>query len=188
MLIINILEWLLVIISLITFVLLWAWIFSGFNKKTKFTQISSLVFEDIDKNLDIKKGSIVFHLGCGDGRVLFYLIKQNPQARFIGVEDNKFLLSLARLKNWWNKIFGRNQVEFVKKDFFDYDLSQATHIFTYLYPNIMDDVLPKLDKELKKGTRLVSLNFHFTGKRSIAEIELKKRSYQLAKKIYIYEF
>lgn len=188
MVIINILEWLLVIISLITFVLLWVWIFSGFNKKTRFTQIPNSVFKDVEKNLEIKNNSVVYHLGCGDGRILFYLIKQNPQARFIGVEDNKFLLLLARLRNWWNKILRKNQVEFVKEDFFDHDLSQATHVFTYLYPNIMDDIISKFDKELKKGTRLVSLNFHFTGKKAISEIQLKKLSYQPARKIYIYEF
>jgi len=52
----------------------------------------------------------------------------------------------------------------------------------------MDDLLPKLDEELKHGTHLISLNFQFTLKRPIAEIELPKKSYQPIKKIYIYEF
>ncbi|MFA6355148.1 MAG: hypothetical protein WCW65_01860, partial [Candidatus Paceibacterota bacterium] len=68
------------------------------------------------------------------------------------------------------------------------DLSKATHIFTYLYPNIMDDLLPKFDKEIKEGVKLVSMSFHFTNKREFSEIDLKRGKYQIAKKIYVYEF
>ena len=79
-------------------------------------------------------------------------------------------------------------VKILKKDFFDVDLGDATHIFTYLFPSVMDDLIPKLDSELKNGTRLVSASFHFTSKREIKEIDLKRKKYQLAGKIYVYEF
>jgi len=61
-------------------------------------------------------------------------------------------------------------------------------IFTYLNPNIMDDLLTKFDKELKPGTRLVSLSFKFTGKQPINEIDLKRSKYKLGRKIYVYQF
>ncbi len=188
MLLFNILNLVVVIILLVTFFLLCFWVFSGFNNKTRFTPIPYFLLEEIKKNLKIKDNSIVFNLGCGDGRVLFYLSQQNSKAKYIGVEDNTFLLLLARSKNWWNNLKQKNKIEIINKDFFKQDLSEATHIFTYLYPNIMDDLLPKLDEELKHGTHLISLNFQFTLKRPIAEIELPKKSYQPIKKIYIYEF
>ncbi len=183
-----ILEWFLVIISFITFGVLSLWIFSSFNKKTRFTQTPSSVFKYISKSLEIKEGSAVYHLGCGDGRVLFNLAKQKPKAEFIGVEDNKFFLGLAFLHNWWNKIKKKEKIEIINRDFFNQDLSKATHIFVYLYPNFMDDLLSKFDKELSPGTRLVSLNFHFTSKQPIAEISLPKKSYQRNHRIYVYEF
>ncbi len=186
--ILIILEWIAVIILLITFFLLCFWVFTSFNNKTRFTLVPPYLLKEIEKNLKIKDNSVVFNLGCGDGRVLFYLSKHNKKAKYIGVEDNNFLLFLALFKNWWNKISRKNKIEIINKDFFEQDLSKATHIFTYLYPNIMDDLLPKLDEELSHGTYLVSLNFQFTVKRPIAEIKLPKKSYQPIKKVYIYEF
>ena len=52
----------------------------------------------------------------------------------------------------------------------------------------MDDLLPKLDRELRSGTRLVSVTFKFTTKQPIAEYDLNRSKYKLARKIYVYEF
>ena len=81
-----------------------------------------------------------------------------------------------------------NNIEILKKDIFDIDLSNATHICLYIYPNIMDDMLTFLDDNLKKGTKVVSINFQFTQKRPTKEIELKKNKFQRINKIYVYEF
>ncbi len=188
MILISILEWLFVIILLITFILLSMWVIFGFNKKTRFTPIPGYAIKEIGEILNIKNKSIVYNLSCGDGRPLFYLSGLNSEAEYIGVSDNYFLLKIAKLHNWWNKINNKKVIKIINKDFFDQDLSNATDIILYLYPNIMDDLLPKLDKELKKGTRVISLNFHFTVKKSIKEIEIKSKSYQHRRVIYVYEF
>ena len=52
----------------------------------------------------------------------------------------------------------------------------------------MDDLLPKFDRELKKGTRLVSLSFQFTNKRPSLEIDLNRNKYKLGRKLYVYDF
>jgi hypothetical protein len=72
--------------------------------------------------------------------------------------------------------------------FDDTDISNATHVFAYLYPHIIDELLPKFDEELKKGSRFVSMSFHFTSRSVKQEIDLKRKGYKIAKKIYIYEF
>ncbi len=140
--------------------------------------------------LDLKDDSVFYDLGCGDGRVLFYLAKKVPKAKYKGVENGPFPLVFSYINKWVNrKKAGGNRVEIIKKDFFEQDLSDATHVFAYLYPNIMDDLLPKFDKELPKGTKVVSTSFQFTLKRPIAEIDLERNGYfDLARKLYIYEF
>lgn len=188
MLIFNIIGWIVAVILFSTFILLCFWVFSSFRKKTRFTPVPNSILKEIEGVLIIKDNSILYNLGCGDGRVLFYLLKQNSKAEYIGVEDNLFLLSSAYLRNWWNKKRNKNVIKIIKGDFFKQDLSKATHIFTYLDPKSIDDLLPKLDQELKPGTRLISLNFQFTVKKPISEVDLIKRRYQPIRKIFVYEF
>ncbi len=185
---INILEWILAIVLLVTFILLCIWVFSGFNRKSRFTPVSRHLLKDIARLLHIEDGSVLYDLSSGDGRLLFYLLESKPNATYIGIENNKLLLFISRIQNKRNKIKGKKRVQIMNKDFFDQDLSNATHIFTYLYPNIMDDLLPKLDEELKTGSHLISLNFKFTTKAPIQEFEVQDNSNKVKNKIYVYEF
>jgi hypothetical protein len=114
--------------------------------------------------------------------------KSKREALSIGIENNPFAVLLARVGARWHRYRYGTKIEILQKDFFTHDLSDATHIFTYLYPHLMDDLLLKFDKELKTGTRLVSATFKFTVKHPIAEIDLERGKYQLARKLYIYEF
>ncbi|KKP91049.1 MAG: hypothetical protein UR97_C0005G0046, partial [Candidatus Nomurabacteria bacterium GW2011_GWE2_36_115] len=144
--------------------------------------------KDIEKALNINEDSVVYDLGCGDGRVLFYLYKNNPKAKYIGIENSQFPLLVFNVRNWFFKRKNKSNISIIGKDFFDVNLSDATHIFTYLYPNVMDDLLAKFDKELKRGTRLVSASFHFTTKREVEVLDLKRGKWELAREIYVYEF
>jgi len=166
--------------------LIWMW--SNMWAKVPFVGVPVDTLKDIEASLLLKEGSIVYDLGCGDGRVLFYLAKNNPKLKYIGIENSLFPFILAKFLSWWHKKFNKINVSIIRGDFFNIDLSNATHIFTYLYPNIMDDLLPKFDKELKKRTRLVSASFHFTAKKEIEEVDLKRGKYRLAKKFFVYEF
>lgn len=164
------------------------WAIGNFKNKVPFVTASGAVLKDVEKALEIKDDSIVYDLGCGDGRVLMHLSRSYPKARYIGVENSIFPLLLARAESFLNKKKTGNKVEIIDNDFFKQDLSNATHIFTYLYPNIMDELLPKFEKEFKPGTRLVSLSFKFASKNPISEIDLGRSKYKLGRKLYVYQF
>lgn len=181
-------SWLFFLVILSTLFLLFFWMWSSIKSKVPFIPVASSIMNDIDSALELKDGSIVYDLGCGDGRVLFNLYKKYPNVKYIGIENNPFPLFLARINNWWHKKIYKSNIEIINADFFDVNLSKATHIFTYLYPNIMDDLISKLDTELSRGTRMVSVSFHFTSKREVKEIDLKRSKYKLSRKIYVYEF
>jgi tRNA A58 N-methylase Trm61 len=164
---------------------------SGIKSKVPFISIPYPVLPYIFKALNIKKDSIVFDLGCGDGRMLFYSANLEPEAEYIGIENGPLPLFFSRVNMWQNRVKHKtkNKIKIINDDFFKQDLSKATHIFLYLYPNIMDDLLPKFDKELKSGTKVVSVSFQFTLKRPMAEIDLKRSGFlKIAQKLYIYEF
>ena len=184
----QILSWFSFLILLSVLVLLLIWMWGTVKAKVPFVSVPNKTLKDIEEAFSLKGDSVVYDLGCGDGRVLFYLYKNNPKLKYVGIENSFFPYLLASFRNWFHKKINKSDITIIKKDFFDVDLSDATHIFTYLYPNVMDDLVPKLEKELSSGSRLVSASFHFTSKREIKEIDLQRGKYQLARKIYVYEF
>ncbi len=188
MILFYILQWVLVIVFFSVLVLFSMWSWASLKAPVPFIPVPMSILPDIYKALDIKEGNVVYDLGCGDARLLTYSAHRTPGALYVGIESNPFPVLLAKATVWLSAHRGKNNIQILKKDFFTQDVSDATHIFTYLYPNIMDNLLTKLESELKPGTRLVSVSFRFTQKPAIVEIDLHRSSYKLARKIYVYEF
>ncbi len=176
----------LILLAVFLLVLLWSW--ASFKTSGPFIPVPSSVVPHIHRALAIKEGSIVYNLGCGDARILLYSANRVPESTYVGIETNPFLAVLARVSVWWYAPRGKKNIQIIQKDFSTYDLSKATHLCAYIYPNILDDMLPNLERTLAPGTRLVSVAFRFTQKPAIAEIDLERRSYQRARKLYVYEF
>jgi SAM-dependent methyltransferase len=99
---------------------------------------------------------IVYDLGSGDGRIVI-LAAQKYGARGVGIEIDPRLVSLAREVARQGEIAHR--VWFVEADLFTADISEATVVTLYLSPGVNRDLEPKLRRELKPGTRIVSHQF-----------------------------
>ncbi len=181
-------EWILTVILVLVLFLMFFWMWTAIRAKVPFLSIPNSIFSDIEKMLCIKSDSTVYHIGCGNGQALRYLSKKEPNAKYVGIDNGSFPSLLARFSSFLTKSKGEYNVKILQKDFFVEDLSKATHIFVYLYPQIMDDLLLKLDKELKPGTKLVSVSFKFTQKRETTEIDLGRSKWKLARKLYVYDF
>jgi hypothetical protein len=167
------------------------WAFSFFRTDTPFIRTPKSVLPYVIKALNLKDDSVVYDLGSGDARLLYFLAQKNNKARFIGIEKFAFPYMLSFFRKIVNK--SKNieieNVKILKKDFFDQDLGDATHLIMYLYPHVMDDLLVKFDREIKEGTILVSIAFKFTNKHPIAEIDMQRvGDYTNARKIYLYKF
>jgi len=52
-----------------------------------------------------------------------------------------------------------DRVRFLTGDLFEADISQATVVTLFLLPRINQDLIPKLRRELRPGTRIVSHQF-----------------------------
>ncbi len=180
--------WILFILFFVTFVFLLVWVFTSLKNKTPFIPVSMRILPDINKVLDLKEGSVFCDLGSGDGRIVYYIANHNPKIKVFGIENNLFAIILSKINFFFLKIQNKNNITILEKDLFTQDLSSFTHIVSYLYPNVMDDLLVKFDKELKPGTKLISINYHFTNKRPISEIDLKKNRFSMTRKLYVYEF
>lgn len=96
---------------------------------------------------------LVYDLGCGDGRILIMAAKERG-ARGVGVDLDPERIRESRENA---KAAGvTHLVRFYEQNLFDTDISQATVVMLYLYPEVNIKVRPKLLKELKPGTRIVS--------------------------------
>ena len=153
--------------------------------KIPFVPVRKNVLNDIISALELSDKSVLYDLGCGDGRILFSVHKLNPNARCVGIEIAPFPFFLAKALKFFNH---SKNVSIIYGDMFKTDISSATNVFLYLFPKIMDALLPKFEKELRPGTRVVSCDFQFSNKKPIKILNLKSNSYQLNRKLFIYEF
>lgn len=101
----------------------------------------------------IGKNDVLYDLGSGDGRIPITAAKVYG-ARAVGIEidPQRILEANANLK-----VAGvGNRVRFLNQDLFTTDLREATVVTLYLLPAINLKLIPKLNAELKPGTRVIS--------------------------------
>jgi len=109
---------------------------------------------------EIKPGEIIYDLGCGDGRVVI-MAAQEFGARAIGVEMREDLVKQALSKV--SELGLEGQVKILQSDIFKVELTQADVVTLYLTTSANDKVKPKLESELKPGTRVVSHDYEILG-------------------------
>jgi len=102
---------------------------------------------------NVGKDDIVYDLGCGDGRIVI-AAAQKTEARGVGVD-----LDPERIKESQEnarRVNVADRVKFYQSDLFQTEISEATVVMLYLYPEVNLKLRPKLFRELKPGTRVVS--------------------------------
>jgi SAM-dependent methyltransferase len=104
------------------------------------------VVAKIAEQFELTKESVFYDVGAGDGRVVFEIAKRFPNTKAIGVELALFPYALAKIRLWIGRTFlGRyRNVTFLRKDFQAHDFSDATHMYVYLYPKILDLLITQL--------------------------------------------
>jgi len=103
---------------------------------------------------------VVVDLGCGDGRVAIIAAKYHG-SRGMCVEIDEHLCALALANAIENNVSDR--VEVYCGDMFDFDCSRATVVYAYLYGSVLSSLAKKLEKELRRGSRVLTLDFKIDG-------------------------
>ncbi len=116
----------------------------------------NVVVNGMLKLADVKKGDIVYDLGCGDGRIVITAAKDFG-ARGVGVDINPERIEEARANAKHAAV--EEMVKFEENDLFKANIANATVVTLYLLPDVNVRLMPKLLKELKPGTRIVSHSF-----------------------------
>jgi len=107
----------------------------------------------ICKLAKIKKGDLVYDLGCGDGTALITAAKECG-AKGVGIEIDPVRYWISKIRSQKNGL--SKELKVVRDNFFNQRIENADVVIVYLIPKTLDKLLPKFKKELKKGTRIVS--------------------------------
>ena len=131
-----------------------------FMKKRNFSVPKWITFYQAKQlGRKIKKGEHLIELGSGDGRATRYAVKELG-VRGKGIDVNPFLVRWSNFLAKRQKLSG---IEFVKENVFKSDLSEADLLYLFLMPEMLEELRPKFEKELKKGTQIISHGFKIPG-------------------------
>ena len=115
--------------------------------------------EVVDAMLQLAKvtaADVVYDLGSGDGRIPITAAKLHG-VRGTGIDINPERIEEAEANAKKEQVTDR--VKFLNQDLFEANISDATVVTLYLLPSINLKLRPKLFKDLKPGTRIVSHSF-----------------------------
>ncbi|MEW6497545.1 MAG: methyltransferase domain-containing protein [Cyanobacteriota bacterium] len=113
----------------------------------------------VDKMLELAKvgkDDVLYDLGSGDGRIPI-TAAQKFGTRSVGIELRPELIQEANQNAQSAGVSDR--VQFLEQDLFQTDISKASVVTLYLLPQLNVKLRPKIFKELKPGTRIVSHDF-----------------------------
>jgi tRNA G37 N-methylase Trm5 len=116
------------------------------------------VVEEMLTMAKVKKGDVVYDLGCGNGRIVVAAAKRGAKAS--GWDINPVRIKEAKENVKQNKV--ESNAKIVLGDIFALDLSGADVITLYLFPRLTAKLIPQLEK-LKPGARIVSHDFGIAG-------------------------
>jgi precorrin-6B methylase 2 len=96
---------------------------------------------------------IVYDLGCGDGRIVIAAARQfGARAVCVDIDPQRIRESRANAR----RAGVAERIVFLTQDLFETEIGEATVVTLFLWPEVNLKLRPKLWRELKPGTRVVS--------------------------------
>jgi predicted RNA methylase len=114
------------------------------------------VVDGMLKLAEVGPNDVVYDLGCGNGIIVATAAKKFG-AHGVGID-----IDPQRVKESNERVQQEgvtDKVTILNQDLFTTDISKATVVTLYLLPSLNQKLIPKLNSELKPGTRVVSQSF-----------------------------
>ncbi len=127
-----------------------------FSYDVPFVPTPPVVVEEMLRLANVGPDDFVIDLGSGDGRVVISAVRKFG-ARGVGVDLDPDRIAESVYSAGLQGVSDR--VAFHREDLFKFGISQATVVTMYLLPSVNLKLRPRLLKELKPGTRIVSHDF-----------------------------
>ncbi len=114
------------------------------------------VVDEMLRMANVTGKDVLYDLGSGDGRIVITAAKRFG-TRGVGIDIDPERIREANENA--QKAGVTHLVKFVEGDIFQADISEATVVTLYLLPAVNLQLRPKLLRELRPGTRIVSHNY-----------------------------
>ncbi len=124
----------------------------------------------------VNSTDIVYDLGSGDGTIPITAAKKYG-ARGVGIEINPVLVKEANDNARQAGV--THLVRFIEADLFESDFREATVVTLFLLESLNARLRPKLVRELRPGSRIVSHEFGMGNWRPEKSIEVVRRKVHL---------
>ena len=142
-----------------------------------------LVVERMLQVGELKPGEKMFDLGSGDGRIVIMAAKKFG-ADATGVELDEDLVHRSR--NAIHKAGLDKTAHIILGDILQQDYSSADLVTVYLLPIANDKLKPIIDRQLRKGARLVAHDFQFSSWTSEKVIDIEDDGEGRSHTLYLY--
>lgn len=174
---------LLVFIWFICFLVLMSMSIGILTTQVPFVPVSRPIVEALRKAIPLKTGDVLYDLGSGDGRVVAALAEDCPTATAIGVEKASLPFVLSTIRFLFKPL---KNAKILFKNFSHVSLTNATHVYMYLFPEVVEKLLPKFEKELKPGSTIISCDFPFKTRTPYKTIQVGEGYHKHM--LYLYTF
>jgi len=114
-----------------------------------------IVVDEMLRMAEVGEEDVLYDLGSGDGRIPITAAKRFG-TRGVGIDLNPERVKEANENAVREKV--TDKVEFLEKDIFETDFSDATVLYLYLFPEVNMKLRPTILK-MKPGTRVISHNY-----------------------------
>jgi tRNA G37 N-methylase Trm5 len=139
----------------------------------------------VDRMLELaqlKKGDVLYDLGCGDGRIVVTAAKK------YGVKAVGFDIDPQRIKEARENVANNGVGDLVTirhADIFETDLRPANVVTLYLLPELNVRLMPQL-KQLREGSRIVSHDFDMRGAKPKQVVSVRTDDQEEEHTIYLW--
>lgn len=116
--------------------------------------------DKIAKECRLLSKDVVYDLGCGRGRALFWL-RHFINCEVIGVDNQQIFIDRA---NAVKQRMQMNKMTFLSEDFTTLNFEKATVIYFYgtCYPDALIEKLIAKFRDLARGTKIISVSYPLT--------------------------
>ena len=132
---------------------------------------------------EVKPGETVIDLGSGDGRIVIAAARDYG-AVALGVEARERLVAESRRRIRELGLSGRARI--IHGDWERLSLRRADVLATFISSVTLELLKPKLEKELRPGTRLVNFSFPVLGWDVAKKLEVVPRRWKVPRTIYLH--
>ena len=113
------------------------------------------------KLLELHKGETLYDLGSGDGRILITAAQNFGVGKAVGVETREDLVKQSREEI--SKVGLEDRVQVIHGNLLEVPIGEADAVTLFLTTSANERLKPKLEKELKDSTRVVSHDYEISG-------------------------